>query len=672
MSQPESRNQTQTPSVELTPMMRQYLEIKAQYPDAILFFRLGDFYEMFLDDAIKASRILDITLTSRGKGGDGSDIPLCGVPYHSATPYLAKLIEAGEKVAICEQVEDPKSVKGIVRREVVRVVTPGLVMDGENLAPKENNYLLCLVPQEAAEVGLAYLDLSTGEFRVTELSGIDAAIAEIACVKPREILLPVKGRDTGLLASLGPLGADCLVSWLEEWVFDPEYARRLFQRQFAAHPESMGCGGMRTGVKAAASILHYLYDTQKGEVAHIRELHPYQTREFLVLDESTRRNLELTATMAEGKRRGSLLGLLDKTVTAMGGRKLKQWINYPLAAVEPILERQDAVDELFRDPALRMALAEALEGVYDLERLNGRISMASASAKDLAALRVSLERIPLLLSLLSSVEALLLQRIHEEIDPLEEVTDLIRRGVVDNPPFILREGGIIAEGYHAELDELRAISREGKGFIARLEAQERARTGIGSLKIRYNKVFGYYIEVTRRVMHREAFPLPAWSDLGVKFVTGFKYSVVIILYALPVILLAIPMMVLVLLASMSDPGGTPGVFASVYVFAYVLLAVPYSLLLMLLTPVIAYRFAERERMSDALDIGSVIRAFRHNWESTTVVALIAAGVQMFSGMGVFALLVGVFFTLFYAYLVTALLHGHLYLDHQKRQEAVAV
>ncbi|TWJ19799.1 DNA mismatch repair protein MutS [Geobacter argillaceus] len=497
MSQPEPRNQTQTPLAELTPMMRQYLEIKAQYPDAILFFRLGDFYEMFLDDAVKASRILDITLTSRGKGGDGSDIPLCGIPYHSAAPYLAKLIEAGEKVAICEQVEDPKSVKGIVRREVVRVVTPGLVIDGENLAPKENNYLLCLVPQETAEVGLAYLDLSTGEFRVTELSGLDAAIAEIACVKPREILLPAMGRDTGLLASLGPLGDDCLVSWLEEWVFDAEYGRRLFQRQFSAHPESMGCGGIKTGVRAAAAILHYLYDTQKGEVAHVRELHPYQTREFLVLDEATRRNLELTATMAEGKRRGSLLGLLDKTVTAMGGRKLKQWINYPLATVEPILERQNAVDEFFRDPTWRTALVEALEGVYDLERLNGRISMASASAKDLAALRCSLERIPLLLSHLGRVDAPLLQRIRDEIDPLEEMTDLIRRGVVENPPFILREGGIIAEGYHGELDELRAISREGKGFIARLEAQERARTGIGSLKIRYNKVFGYYIEVTK-------------------------------------------------------------------------------------------------------------------------------------------------------------------------------
>ncbi len=495
MSQPEPRNQT--PAVELTPMMRQYLEIKAQYPDAILFFRLGDFYEMFLDDAVKASRILDITLTSRGKGGDGADIPLCGVPYHSAGPYLAKLVEAGEKVAVCEQVEDPKIVKGIVRREVVRVVTPGLVTDGENLAPKENNYLLCLVPQARGEVGVAYLDLSTGEFRMTEVTGLDAALAEIACVKPREMLLPATGRDTGLLASLGPLSGECLVSWLEEWVFDPEYARRLFQRQFSALPESLGCGGMPAGVQAAAATLHYLHDTQKGEVAHVREILPYQTREFLVLDEATRRNLELTATMAEGKRRGSLLGLLDKTATAMGGRKLRQWINYPLVAVEQIRDRQDAVEEFFSDQSWRTDLVEHLEGVYDLERLNGRISMASASAKDLAALRASLERLPAIRTYLSGVGSPLLQRIREEIDPLEETADLIRRGIVENPPFVLREGGIIAEGYHAELDELRAISREGKGFIARLEAQERARTGIGSLKIRYNKVFGYYIEVTK-------------------------------------------------------------------------------------------------------------------------------------------------------------------------------
>lgn len=485
------------PMSELTPMMRQYLEIKADHPDAILFFRLGDFYEMFLDDAVKASRILDITLTSRNKGGDGADIPLCGVPFHSAAPYIAKLVEAGEKVAICEQVEDPKSVKGIVKREVVKVVTPGLVIDAESLSPKENNYLLSLFPG-TARWGVAYLDLSTGDFRVTETDSADAAWAEVACVNPREILMPLSFRDGGAGNERPDLAAGRMLSYIDEWVYDAEYAERMVRNHFGvASAEAAGCGGMDCGLRAVAAVLHYLQQTQKGDVRHISHLLAYRTQEFLVLDESSRRNLELNATLGDGKRRGSLLGLLDRTVTAMGGRKLKQWINYPLVSIEKINERLNAVEELTADAEFRQGIRAALDGVYDLERLNGRISLASASAKDLIALRASLVRLPALLALLAPSASTLLARLRDGIDPLADVEELIGRGIVPDPPFVLREGGIIAQGYHPELDELRSISREGKGFIARLEAQEKARTGVSSLKVRYNKVFGYYIEVTK-------------------------------------------------------------------------------------------------------------------------------------------------------------------------------
>ncbi len=483
---------------DLTPMMRQYLEIKSDHPDSILFFRLGDFYEMFLDDAVKASRILDITLTSRGKGGDGADVPLCGVPYHSAAPYIAKLVEAGEKVAICEQVEDPKAAKGIVKRQVVKVVTPGLVVEAESLSPKENNFLLSLLRGDGDRWGVAYLDISTGEFRVTEVDGGDAAWGEVACANPREILLPESFRESLSSVCRGDLLADRTFTYVDDWVYDKDYTERLIRNHFGvASPDALGCEGFVAGVQAAAAILHYLQETQKGKVDHIRELSAYRTQEFMVLDESTRRNLELTSTLSEGKKRGSLLGLLDRTATAMGGRKLRQWISYPLVSIEKIKERQDAVGELAGDQGLRAGIREALEGVYDLERLNGRISLASSGAKDLVALKMSLLRIPPLLALLGPAQSSQLQELRGGIDPLYDVAELIGRGIVDDPPFVLREGGIIADGYHAELDELRAISREGKGFIARLEAKEKARTGITSLKIRYNKVFGYYIEVTK-------------------------------------------------------------------------------------------------------------------------------------------------------------------------------
>ena len=482
---------------EVTPMMRQFLEIKADHPDAILFFRCGDFYEMFLDDAVKASRILGITLTSRNKNSEGNEVPLCGIPYHSCAPYIAKLVEAGEKVAICEQTEDPKLAKGIVKREVVKVITPGLVVEDASLSPKENNYLLALC-SEGDRFGLSYLDLSTGEFRVTELAGLQAALAEITCISPREIILPACFKELSKAKGIAHLVVDRAVTYFEEWIYDADYCTRLISNQFkGATAASLGCDGLPIALLAAGAVLHYLMATQKGNAPHVTSITPYCESEHLLLDESTRRNLELTATLSEGKRRGSLLGLMDRTVTAMGGRKLKQWINYPLMDLKKIRGRQDAVEELLQAPGTRSELQTLLSGVYDLERRNGRISLASASAKDLAALKSSLSRIPGIKEKMADFTAPLLRELDASTDPLSDICALIESAIVENPPFVLRDGGIIADGFNPELDELRAISREGKGFIARLEAKEKGRTGISSLKIRYNKVFGYYIEVTK-------------------------------------------------------------------------------------------------------------------------------------------------------------------------------
>ena len=482
---------------EQTPMMRQYLEIKSGYPDAILFFRMGDFYEMFLDDALLASRLLDIALTSRNKGS-GDEIPFCGVPFHSVAPYIAKLIEAGYKVAICEQVEDPKQAKGIVRREVVRVVTPGLLIESESLVPDENNYLLALCATPGGIWGCAWLDVSTGEFRATELAGTSAALAEAVGINPREILLSDSLDLTTLPSDLRSFLGERIVSRAPSWIYDRDYATTLLCGHFGAvSAEALGLEGTPAALLAAAAALHYLRENRKGALPHIRDILVARRSQYLALDPATRRNLEITASMAEGKRAGSLLGCLDRTVTAMGARRLKQWLSYPLVELEPIRQRLDAVEELVELPDLRDALTALLKNIADMERLNGRIGMASASGRDLRALHDSLIYLPSLLDSLTIVQRTLLTSLMAAIDPLDDICRLIARGIVENPPFSLREGGIIAPGYHAELDELRAVSSEGKGFIARLEAQERMRTGISTLKIRYNRVFGYSIEITK-------------------------------------------------------------------------------------------------------------------------------------------------------------------------------
>jgi DNA mismatch repair protein MutS len=463
----------------------------------VLFFRMGDFYEMFLEDALLASRILDITLTSRNKGG-ADEIPFCGVPYHSVSPYIAKLIEHGHKVAICEQVEDPKQAKGIVRREVVRVITPGLLIESESLAPDENNYLLSLFQGSGEQWGVAWLDLSTGEFRVTEVSGAAAATTEAVCVNPREVLLSDGMEIDTLTIDLRTFLTDRLISRSPGWVYERDYTTTLLCAQFgAASGEALGLETMPSGLMAAGAALYYLRENRKSAIPHIRDILVYQRSAHLALDPATRRNLEITATMVEGRKAGSLLGCLDRTCTAMGARRLKQWLNYPLVSPEPIRQRLNAVEELLEMPAVRDELIAQLRGIADLERLNGRIGMASASGRDLRALFESLQKLPALLERLNTLQSDLLRQLIRSIDPLEDIRSLVERGIVETPPFSLREGGIIASGFNTELDELRAISSEGKGFIARLEAQEKARTGISTLKIRYNRVFGYSIEITK-------------------------------------------------------------------------------------------------------------------------------------------------------------------------------
>ncbi len=478
-----------------TPMMKQYLEIKAQHPESILFFRMGDFYEMFLDDALVAARILDITLTSRNKGGS-DEIPFCGVPFHSAQPYVAKLIEAGYRVAICEQVEDPKQTKGIVRRDVVRVVTPALVTESESLTPDENSYLLALCPN-GQQWGCAWLDLSTGEFRVSEEEGLPAAAAMLASISPRELLIPERLRNE-LPEELSQLTGTRPRATVPDWVIDRDYAAGLLCDRFKiASTEAFGLQELPAGLLSIGMVLYYLQENRHAALPHLQDICVVRRNDFLALDPATRRNLELTATMGDGKKAGSLLGCLDRTITAMGARTLKQWLSYPLVQLEPIRQRLGAVEELVENTTLRERLTAQLKGMHDLERLNGRIGMAGAGGRDLRALHDSLERVPVLREALLEASSPLLCSLLGQLDPLEDCRELINQAIAPAPPFSLREGGIIADGYQTELDELRSISREGKGYIARLEAQERERTGISSLKIRYNKVFGYYIEVTK-------------------------------------------------------------------------------------------------------------------------------------------------------------------------------
>ncbi|OPX83667.1 MAG: DNA mismatch repair protein MutS [Pelotomaculum sp. PtaB.Bin104] len=487
--------------MNFTPMIKQYLQIKEQYPDAVLFFRLGDFYEMFFEDAHLASRELEITLTGRDAGGS-ERVPMCGVPYHAAESYIARLIDKGYRVAICEQVEDPAAAKGIVKREVVRVVTPGTVMESQLLEDKNNNYLASVVPGKDG-FGLAVADISTGSFLVTCFSGAGARLGlteELARLRPAELLVPRS--EVEALNSMLKLAEMPLISGYCEAAFARDEAGQALARQFgAAFGEKQRIFASESMVAAAGSLLSYLRETQKRELAHLNKIQFYQTGRYMVLDEATRRNLELTKGIMSRSRKNTLLDVLDHTVTAMGGRLIRSWIEQPLLDRDEIESRLEAVGELVDSVFLRRDLQDGLKNIYDLERLVGRISFGTANARDLIALKKSLVHLPGLKSLLEQAGAALLRKTGHDIDLIADVLALLEEAIEEDPPLSLRDGGIIKVGYNHEVDRLRTAGRDGKIMLAALEERERARTGIKSLKVGFNKVFGYYIEVTKSNLH---------------------------------------------------------------------------------------------------------------------------------------------------------------------------
>ncbi|OPY56757.1 MAG: DNA mismatch repair protein MutS [Pelotomaculum sp. PtaU1.Bin035] len=484
-----------------TPMIKQYLEIKEQYPDTVLFFRLGDFYEMFFEDAHLASRELEITLTGRD-GGGSERIPMCGVPYHAAEGYIARLIEKGRKVAICEQIEDPSFAKGIVRREVTRVITPGTVMDGFLLEDKNNNYLASVAPGKDG-FGLAVSDISTGAFMAASFSGPGARLGlneELARLKPAEVIIPLS--EAGSFSKELGLADMPAVSGFREDAYRPDEAGRALEAQFgASFLDGQNDDEPDYWIPAAGALLIYLKETQKRELSHLNKLQFYHPGKFMVLDATARRNLELTKAIIDGSRRNTLLHVLDHTVTAMGGRLIKNWIERPLLDRDEIEERLQAVEELVENVFLRRDLQDGLKNIYDLERLAGRISFGTANARDLVALRKSLAHLPGIKSLLEQSDANLLRSTGRAVDVMEDIRALLESAIEDDPPLSLRDGGIIKDGFNPEVDRLRFASRDGKLMLAGLEERERARTGIKSLKVGYNRVFGYYIEVTKSNLH---------------------------------------------------------------------------------------------------------------------------------------------------------------------------
>jgi DNA mismatch repair protein MutS len=477
-----------------TPMMEQYLRIKKEHQDALLFFRLGDFYEMFFEDAEKASRILDIALTSRNKG-EPERVPLCGVPHHSVTPYVHKLLQAGYKVAICDQMEDPSLAKGIVRREVVRVITPGTASDDGVLEADSNRYLVSLATG-GGRWGLAVADVTTGEFRMTEVREVESLYEEVRRLAPKEILLPQHPGDLDGLGNLaGAIGA--MANFLDPTLFDFAQAKSRIEEHDlwqAEHEE------WPVALSAAGALIAYLCRNRVGEIRGLTRLESYRLDRHLIIDETARRHLELTETI-DGNRSGSLLAVLDHTLTAMGRRRLKHWIQVPLQDRGEIVRRHDAVEELLGAPSLRESLRIAIRTIQDLERLRSRVLGGRVNARDLVQLRCALEALPPVLHLLQGSASGLLQELRQGIHPLPEVVDTILHALPDDPPLNPRPGSVIREGYSQELDEIRSGSRDTKQWIAALEAEERKRTGIASLKVRYNRVYGYYIEVSKPNLH---------------------------------------------------------------------------------------------------------------------------------------------------------------------------
>ena len=479
----------------LTPMMQQYMAIKEQYKDCILFYRLGDFYEMFYDDALTASRELEITLTGKNCGQE-ERAPMCGVPYHAVDVYLNKLVAKGYKVAICEQAEDPKQAKGIVKREVIRIVTPGTNLSQQALDEGRNNYLMCLV-YDNNQFGLAITDISTGDFYTTEVATLKELYDEIHRFSPSEIICNDSFYMSG--ASLDDF-KDRLhvsVSTLDTWYMDEAVSVQKIKEHFkVASLDGLGLTDFPSGTLAVGALLLYLYETQKNTLDNLTKITPYRSGGYMIIDSATNRNLELIETLREKQKKGSLLWVLDKTKTAMGARLMRNWIEQPLIEKKKITARQDAVEELYNDMITREEIREYLNAVYDLERLVTRISYRTANPRDLIAFKTSLGMIPPVKQLLSQAKSAELKEIDERMDCLEDIYDLIEKSIQDEPPIMIREGGMIKEGYNEDVDKFRLSRTEGKTWLAELGAREKEKTGIKNLRVRYNKVFGYYLEVT--------------------------------------------------------------------------------------------------------------------------------------------------------------------------------
>ncbi|MCI9559206.1 DNA mismatch repair protein MutS [Candidatus Ventrimonas sp. KK005] len=479
----------------LSPMMTQYVETKNQYKDCILFYRLGDFYEMFFEDAKTVSKELELTLTGKECGLE-ERAPMCGVPYHAVDSYLTRLVQKGYKVAIAEQMEDPKLAKGLVKREVIRVVTPGTITSTQALDETKNNYLMGIV-YLGEKLGVSAADITTGDFLVTEVTSERSLLDEINKFSPSEIICNDAFSMSGIQLEEIRNRYHFTISSLDSRFFQEESCRRVLQEHFKVKTlDGLGLGDYDCGMIAAGAVLQYLYETQKITLGHMTSLIPYSTGSYMVLDSSTRRNLELLETMREKQKRGSLLWVLDKTRTAMGARYLRTWLEQPLIDRNEILNRQQAVEELNLNYIGREELGEYLNPIYDLERLIGRISYKTANPRDLLAFSNSIAMIPHIKKLLGEFTCENLKYLQEELDPLEELCEEIRRGIVEEPPVSIREGGIIRDGYNEEADRLRHAKTEGKTWLAQLETREREKTGIKNLKIKYNKVFGYYFEVT--------------------------------------------------------------------------------------------------------------------------------------------------------------------------------
>ena len=480
---------------EYTPMMQHYLKTHEEYKDCILFYRLGDFYEMFFDDAKVVSKELELTLTGKSCGAE-ERAPMCGIPYHAAETYLTRLVKKGYKVAICEQVEDPKLAKGMVKREVTRVVTPGTTLNAQALDETKNNYIMCIA-YIGDHYGISSADITTGDYYVTEVDSERKLLDEVNKYQPTEIICNEAFYISGIDIDDMKNRMGIVIYSLDAWYFSDETAQMTLKDHFKVRDlEGLGLADYDSGVVAAGALLKYLYETQKTTLSNLVAIHPYTTGKFMIIDSSTRRNLELVETLREKQKRGSLLWVLDKTRTAMGARTLRSFVEQPLIERTEIEERYDAIDEFNTNAITREEIREYLNPVYDLERLITRVTYQTANPRDLIAFRNSIHMLPPIKTLMSDFQSPLLKRLYEQLDTLDELYELIERSITEEPPLTLHDGDIKKEGYNEEVDRLRKAKTDGKSWLADLEAKEREKTGIKNLKIKYNKVFGYYLEVT--------------------------------------------------------------------------------------------------------------------------------------------------------------------------------